>query len=711
MSDRNTSDKKSDDIEKSMTGEKLRWKPSPEEIRKIIHEHKIWLESGGEKGQRAELYYTDLSKADLFNADLREARIWETYLYEANLRDADFTDSEGILPKYLAGADLTGAKFPEDVARFDGIKTVETLTRNARRIFWLILLVIAYSWLMLANTGDARLLSSMPLLPIQSMAFRIPTFWFFAVLPGVLFLLYIGFHLSLQRNWEAVAELPAMFPDGSPVDRKIYPWFVNRLARPQVRLVHGERPPLMKIQNAVSIILTRWIVPCTIAWFWIRYLTRHDWTLSAVHIGLSALAVILSFFFYFLGRRTLRGQVLKGSNIFVRAMYLVIAAAFFTAVSFGTIKGVPPGYVDDEYSLIPNIAWNLGYNVFADFSHEDVSFKPSGWGGYDSQVPQVRGADLSGFDLPYARGEGAFLAGADMTGVNLKDAVLDSADLRQAVMYGANLERVRLTGANLRGADLTEAELNDADVNGADFQDVIGLTLSELYSAKNWLYAQYGEAVLKSLNLPPDHNEKIKNKDMSNYRLQGANLQGAVLAGFDLTGADLRASDLSGADLTGTNLFLTDLRGVIGLDRNMLQKALNWLFALYDENILVRFGLPANHNELAVKKDFRGYNLKGINLTAANLKNANLRQVDMSGAVLIQVNLQDADLYAVNLTGADLTGANFKGTILLDTDIRGANLTGVDNLTLDQIRWAIYDSTTVFPDSVREQALTRLIGK
>jgi uncharacterized protein YjbI with pentapeptide repeats len=213
------------------------------------------------------------------------------------------------------------------------------------------------------------------------------------------------------------------------------------------------------------------------------------------------------------------------------------------------------------------------------------------------------------------------------------------------------------------------------------------------------------------MKLPPDHNEKIKNKDMSNYNLQGANLREADLTGFNLTGADLRAADLTAADLADANLFLTDLRGAIGLSSDMLHKALNWLFALYDEEYLHKFSLPDNHNELAVSKDFREYHLRGVNMTSANLKNANLRQVDLSDAVLKKVNLQDADLYAVNLTGADLSGANLGGTIFLDTNIKGANLAGAVNLTMDQLYWAMYDSTTVFPEYIRDQALSWLTRK
>ena len=53
----------------------------------------------------------------------------------------------------------------------------------------------------------------------------------------------------------------------------------------------------------------------------------------------------------------------------------------------------------------------------------------------------LRGADLTDFNL----------AGADLSGVNLTNATLNGA-----VLNGANLTGANLTGANLTGADLTE---------------------------------------------------------------------------------------------------------------------------------------------------------------------------------------------------------------------------------------------------------------
>ena len=46
---------------------------SKQELDKIIDNHKLWLQSNGEKGERANLRYADLSSANLRYADLSSA--------------------------------------------------------------------------------------------------------------------------------------------------------------------------------------------------------------------------------------------------------------------------------------------------------------------------------------------------------------------------------------------------------------------------------------------------------------------------------------------------------------------------------------------------------------------------------------------------------------------------------------------------------------
>ena len=57
------------------------------ELSKILKEHKIWLYSGYEEGEKA-----DLSEANLGDADLNEDSLWDANLSGADLWDANLSE-------------------------------------------------------------------------------------------------------------------------------------------------------------------------------------------------------------------------------------------------------------------------------------------------------------------------------------------------------------------------------------------------------------------------------------------------------------------------------------------------------------------------------------------------------------------------------------------------------------------------------------------
>ncbi len=86
-------------------------------------------------------------------------------------------------------------------------------------------------------------------------------------------------------------------------------------------------------------------------------------------------------------------------------------------------------------------------------------------------------------------------------------ADLSKANLQEAILRGANLQGANLTEANLQKAILYEANLHGATLIGAK-----GLTASQVKKAKNWDLSFYSVDLLKTLGLPPDHNERVKKK-------------------------------------------------------------------------------------------------------------------------------------------------------------------------------------------------------
>ena len=78
---------------------------------KILENHKLWLKTNGEQGERADLRYADLRYADLSYANLRYADLRYADLRSADLRSADLRSAD-LRYADLRYADLDFSAFP-----------------------------------------------------------------------------------------------------------------------------------------------------------------------------------------------------------------------------------------------------------------------------------------------------------------------------------------------------------------------------------------------------------------------------------------------------------------------------------------------------------------------------------------------------------------------------------------------------------------------
>ena len=92
-------------------------------LQKALDQHRLWIETRGVQGTRADLggaflYDADLENANLGGANLRGANLTHANFTDANLTDANLTDANltganlrgaNLYCAYLWGADLTGA--------------------------------------------------------------------------------------------------------------------------------------------------------------------------------------------------------------------------------------------------------------------------------------------------------------------------------------------------------------------------------------------------------------------------------------------------------------------------------------------------------------------------------------------------------------------------------------------------------------------------
>ncbi len=115
------------------------------ELKAILAQHKLWIESGRKKGKHAHLLGANLQGADLRFAYLRfaylqGANLHGAYLQDANLQDANLygADLQGtnLQDANLYGADLQGATFD---LNFKQVRWFANATFSEDQIPWVCL--------------------------------------------------------------------------------------------------------------------------------------------------------------------------------------------------------------------------------------------------------------------------------------------------------------------------------------------------------------------------------------------------------------------------------------------------------------------------------------------------------------------------------------------------------------------------------------------
>ena len=481
-----------------------------------------------------------LRDAKLNGADLQGSDISGADFNGASLRDANLADAKGgrtakgLVEEQLGGAALLRAELPEDLRESKRLPLVEEASKNAKRIFLWMQLASAYCWLTVYTTTDAGLLTNSPSSTLPVIGSNVPIVGFYWVVPILLVVFYIYFHLYLQRLWEVLALMPAVFQDGRTLDKAVYPWMITGLVHSYFPRLEEYRPPLYALQRLAILISVWFVVPGTIVRMWWRFLVRQDVFGTFGHVACELAAVVAGVMIYRLAKRTLRGE----SNTAWKDLWQmtrrqlaasVIGVLLFCSFSGLAIYGVPSTEDEESPSRLkrrprlkrlprPNPEESFIRAAFpfrANFQDADVSKKPTHWTAEEPFLTHVKGARLRGRNLRYLEAEKAFLARADLTGADLSFAELQRADLREADLVYGTLTLAHLSGANLSAANLEGAQLSGADLFGANLSQ-----------------ATLARAVLYRTNL------------------YGANLRGASLHFANFAEVVLNGADLGGADLT-----------------------------------------------------------------------------------------------------------------------------------------------------------------
>jgi uncharacterized protein YjbI with pentapeptide repeats len=596
------------------------------ELAEVLDQHRIWVESAGETGAKADLSGVSLTKADLtgvnlqgaslqrvnlagadlsmanlrgaslIQADMRDTNLLGAELRGANLMGANLYGAEGVWVGRLGGANLFDAILPETVAAFDSSRAIEDATKVARWFYFLMLSLSAICCLLIASTSDLRLILNSSAIPLSRLGNVLPMTGFYLGGPLLLFIAYVRFHFLLLRLWGGMAELPAVFVDGQTLE-KDGPWYLMGVVRRHFRWMRDGRSPFAMLETMLSTILAYWVVPATLFLFWLRYLVRQDFRGTLLHSVLLTLSVgaatcLPSIVSKFLRPGELRHH--KTKNL-LRLAFLTLRAALATGCvillfSLGVNRGLPSDRdIAPQHSTADirrwaaNVLQSVGYRPYADLTEASLSSAPPNGDWSEQGLAEVDGAHLNQINLRFTRAyraylvnaklwranlEGAYLSEADLRDANLReanlrDAILDRAKIGHALLVSSNASGANLTGADLRAADLSYSVLENARLSNAK------LGGASLY-AVNLRYAQMLRADLSLADLRDTKLEQstlsfanLQQADLSSAKLTQANLNGAQLKGAILLDADLKSADLQGAVLAGAVLRDADLHNAI----------------------------------------------------------------------------------------------------------------------------------------------------
>ena len=604
------------------------------EVAEALDQHRLWVDSGGTQGTRADLSGANLVEADLtganlqgaqlqkanfraadlsmanlrnanlVEADLRETNLLGTEFSGANLMGANLYGAQGLWAGRLGGTNLFDATLPEAVAALNGSRTIAQFTQSARWFYLMLMALGAGSMALIAMTSDVRLLLDQSPWRTTRIPSLLPLQGFYLGAPLLLAALYLRLQFLFLRLWGSMGALPAVFPDGQTPE-KDGRWYLMGPIRPYLRWSRDPRSPLGLAECYVAILLAYWAVPTVLFFFWLRYLVLQDYRGTLLHVFLFTLVSAAACGLPRVVKRVLRpgDWTEESTQHFMRDVLralrtpAAVGAALFL-LSVGVIRGLPAdSRLRPEVGKADPRRWAaalfqvVGYRPYADVTDENIAGqaeKAAAAVSNDTPASEVSGPRLNEIDLRYARGYHAAFANARL--------------------WRANLEGTSLAEANFRGANLREA------------------------------------------NLRSSHMDRVQ---AANANLVSTDAQEAVFAGGNFQGADLSFANLSGAALTTANM----------------QRATLYSVNLREADLL--------------RADLSHADLRDTKLEQANLSLATLEQTDFSAAKMMGVNLTGAQAKGTifldaDLSRADLRGAAFPGAILRGAKLDGANVMGAD---------------------------------
>jgi uncharacterized protein YjbI with pentapeptide repeats len=251
-------------------------------------------------------------------------------------------------------------------------------------------------------------------------------------------------------------------------------------------------------------------------------------------------------------------------------------------------------------------------------------------------------------------GRGLYLAQADLSDTNLSGFDLRYAILNRASLYGTRLAGADLTGASLVCAGMERTDFTDAILKGAYVHSMAA-------QASNFTRADLGGLVDATGAL-------FHGCNLASARLAEAELAGTAFYQCDLAGTGGHGADLRGAVLNECRMDHADLTGARVDDVSILRSSIRGLILDHARGHGVVVQRPTSADGLSLA----GAHLPGLRLSqvrSCGLAGAHLHApgIDVQGCHLPGADLSHADLTRGRWDQSTLDDANVAGAVLADS--------------------------------------------
>lgn len=566
---------------------------------------------------RSDFSGADLRSTDFSSANLNGANVTGACFWNANMTSVDLTGARGLTPRQLAGANLSNVRLPSEFPRFPALEYVKSISENAAKVFLTVLALAAFVLVTIASASDAQLILNTASTKLPLIGVDIPMLGFLIAAPLSLLLFHLYLHIYLQRLWDAMSTLPAIFPDARRLDETTYPWLINDLCRRRVRLLRSHRVATGRAQTFVSMFLVYWLVPLLLWFVWAASLRAQVSLLTAFHTVVFAAAVAVSIAFSQLMRQAF--DALSSAEARPRWVRVAIcttcglsSAVLLALWSFGVLtaehdpmatlfdpenigrfsEDVRAPYTRnelDEMRPFMGVAqgfwqrWGaraifaLRLRPYPQIGGVEFSTKPPSWTGFSTEprteFPLVKGAALVRRRLINLNAPNAFVVKAVFRDVVLTNCNFTDSDFRLSSFDVVDARGTRFDG--VRFTLPSPARLGPENSRSATPGDFRTRWSSCNFDDASFVEAQMDNAIIVNSTFNRSVDVPLFQTSFTSAHLHGAEFHGCVLQKASFVNADLRKASFHNlkvrTDLTGAIFWSADCRGANFGDSRMDQ--------------------------------------------------------------------------------------------------------------------------------------------